>query len=616
MKSIFEILSSLMISFMGSFFILPYVSEFSLRNRLVDNPSKRRINKTPIPRAGGIGVFFGFAITIVILLSLPEIYTYKKSSYSLIFLFLSLTTVTITGFIDDLINLKPKFKLCGQIAASIILFLGDIRLGSSFGLELPLIIDLFSTIFWLILITNAFNLIDGIDGLATGIGIISLLGLIGKFVEQGQHFETLMSFCLLGSCIAFLRYNYHPAKIFLGDCGSHFIGFFLAAFTLLVGKESNNIFGLWVPILSLLIPLIDTMLAVWRRFAKKILSSLFPQDKIKTGVMNADLEHLHHRLLSRGQNMRNTTATLIFTSSVVVLFAILTSHILNKYSFLILSSSAIILLFYIIKTATIEIWDSSKALIYLLEYRKRPHIARATFLFLDSISFIICTFLVFNLTEIEMSFNEITNKFLSIMPKLYISFACLTSLSEFHSRHWHTKKRNRYLLLAISLFTGLTLSFCYLDKELSENPKILFTQGILLFLLTLSSMYFIRLLPPILRRRMALKVINGEMPTQRQDNILIIGKNKEIETFINNKEQILPETSFSTIAGLICENTDQISKIYPTYELNESINKISEIIELLSITKIIVFSGIPNDKIIKMKQTTDNYSIQIENICI
>ncbi len=616
MKIIFEITSITLIGFLSAFFIMPYIAEFSIKNKIIDNPSERRINKKAIPRAGGLGICFGFIVTLVFLLSLPEVIDYNKQEYSLKLFLLALLTITIVGFIDDLLGTKPKIKLAGQIVASIILYLGNVQFGDNFGLSLPFYLNISISIFWLILITNAFNLIDGIDGLATGVAIIAALGIGGTLFHQGQYLETLMLCGLIGSSVGFLRYNYHPAKVFLGDSGSLFLGFTLAAFSLLIGKEANSLFALWVPVLSLIIPILDTALAVWRRFAKKIIKFVFSEEISHGGVMSADLEHLHHRLLSTGRDMRHATATLIFTSCLVVLFALLTSHFINEYKILIFSFSALIILYYIYKTATIEIWDSGRAIVYLLEHKKRPNVARATFLFLDSITFLFALLIVFHLTELNLSSTEINKKFFALAPKIYLSFACFISLSEFHSRHWKTKIRNRYLLLSLALLTSLTLSFCYLSKELSNNPKILFTQGLLLFFLSFSAIYFTRIIPTFLRHLMMQRVLKGKEPSQRQENILVLGSGLELDNFIKNKDFILPEMAFSRLAGIISDDQD-IKYPCPIFALNDSCDTISEIIEQLAINRIIIASeiSIKIQKELLNLSKTGTRNLKLDNLC-
>ncbi len=268
--------------------ITPIVIAISKRLNLVDKPNFRKVHTKPISVMGGTVILFSFLIGIWIG---HPIETEIKP------LIIGAIIMYVLGLVDDIYDLKPYIKLAGQIAAALVVaFYGvtidfiSLPMGTTihFGfLSIPI------TVIWIVAITNAINLIDGLDGLASGVSAIGLITIGFIAILQANIFITMICCVLLGSLIGFLFYNFHPAKIFLGDSGALMIGFIIG-FLSLLGFKNITIIALFFPIVILAVPFIDTLFAMIRR--------------VKKGqhIMQADKSHLHHKLLALGYTHRQT----------------------------------------------------------------------------------------------------------------------------------------------------------------------------------------------------------------------------------------------------------------------------------------------------------------------
>ncbi|HGA1494429.1 TPA: glycosyltransferase family 4 protein [Streptococcus suis] len=323
LKYIMVIITTMVISAIAT----PLVRFLSFKVGAVDNPNARRINKVPMPSAGGLAIFIAF--TLAALWFLPGIVTHVNfhGTYFdyILPLVVASTIIVVTGFIDDVKELTPAPKMLGiVIAASIIWFFTEFHFDSfkiPFGgpfIIFPTWISFFLTVLWIVAITNAVNLIDGLDGLVSGVSIISLttMGIVSYFfLHDSNIFLTLTIFILVAAIIGFLPYNYHPAIIYLGDTGALFIGFMIGVLSL-QGLKNSTAVAVVTPMIILGVPITDTVMAIIRR-------KLSGQK-----ISEADRMHLHHRLLSLGLTHRGT---------VLVIYAIsfifsLTSLLLNVSS--------------------------------------------------------------------------------------------------------------------------------------------------------------------------------------------------------------------------------------------------------------------------------------------
>ncbi len=287
-----KLLEAVSISFLVTFLLVPVIIYIFRKKQIFDEPDRRKIHKRVTPSLGGIGIFLGFGVACAFLIPFNLLVNIK-------FLLGGLTIIFITGVRDDLVPLRPLYKLAGQvIAATMVLFLNKVQLNSFYGLfglgEMHPAIACVITIFTIIVITNSFNLIDGIDGLAGTIATIALLFFGGWFYLTGDLTYALFSFCLLGGTLAFLTFNWEPSKIFMGDTGSLVLGFALAALSIhfidsnfMLSETSPYKFNgsIGTAVCVMIIPLFDTLRVFIIRISQG--RSPFSPDKL----------HIHHLLM-------------------------------------------------------------------------------------------------------------------------------------------------------------------------------------------------------------------------------------------------------------------------------------------------------------------------------
>lgn len=298
-----------LIAFFVSYIITPFIARVGIKENLVDKPGYRKIHRDSIPNLGGIVIFFGFILSILFVVPV-EVKTRGLLAGSVIILLL--------GIVDDIVNLRPKYKFLIQMLPALLLLCYNYQIInefinqqlSLFGIAGYLLYPIL--LFWITGVTNSINLIDGLDGLACGVSVISLatLFLLGLLINGNFVLYNLLIIALLGSMLAFFRYNFYPATMFLGDSGSTFAGYILASTSVLWVIYSGNAMSLFIPLIILLLPIGDTLFAIFRRYITH------------KPIFQADQGHLHHRLLQRGISHHNVVIMLLLLSGVCCLVAI------------------------------------------------------------------------------------------------------------------------------------------------------------------------------------------------------------------------------------------------------------------------------------------------------
>ena len=282
----------------------PLARRIAVRVGAVDYPNARRINKTPIPRMGGIAIFCGIVAAFVVqylgttYLGWPVVLVPSpRLEVNYWLLVLAFLVIFATGLLDDRYSLKPLQKLAGQVLAAVLavvggLVIGDISnpLGGPFvslgWLAYPV------TVIYLVAYTNIINLIDGLDGLAAGISALASLTMFVLSVLAGRLDAAALAIAVVGSSLGFLRYNFHPASIFMGDSGALTLGFALGAVSLLSVTRFAGLTTIIVPLVIAAVPIIDTFSAIVRRLRGHV------------SIGHADCGHIHHRLMAEGFDQR------------------------------------------------------------------------------------------------------------------------------------------------------------------------------------------------------------------------------------------------------------------------------------------------------------------------
>ena len=281
---------------------IPALRRFAYsHNIMMDAPNERKVHKKPIPRIGGIGIALAVLIAIIVGVAAEQDILGGKLLHTT-GIILGGLFIVLLGVLDDIEGLNARWKFSGQIIAASILIVFGIRIRTIHILfwnvtNLPLSVSIFITVFWVLTVTNALNLVDGIDGLAGGIALIASGILCCLAIINGQVSAAIVTISLVGACSGFLRYNYPPASVFMGDCGSMFLGFMLAAASIQF-RYKTSVASILIPITVLAVPLADTFLAIVRR----IWNGRSP--------FHADKEHIHHRLLEIGLSQRHSLIVL------------------------------------------------------------------------------------------------------------------------------------------------------------------------------------------------------------------------------------------------------------------------------------------------------------------
>lgn len=305
----------------------PLCRDAFLRLGIVDHPDgARKLHRRPIPRVGGI------AVAIAYLGALAAVFLSPLSGGAIIghqahlaWRFLPpVGLIFTTGLIDDLIGLKPWQKFLGQFAAAAWAYSVGVRINSISGHSLADWLAASVTVLWLVACTNALNLIDGLDGLAAGIGFLGSVTTLIAALLQGNFGLALVTAPLAGALLGFLRYNYNPASIFLGDCGSLTIGFLLGSFAVLWSQKAATLLGMTAPAIALAVPILDTTLAIVRRFLRR------------QPIFSPDRGHIHHRLLDRGLTQRRAVLLMYAACVCAAALSLIQSFADGRYSALVI----------------------------------------------------------------------------------------------------------------------------------------------------------------------------------------------------------------------------------------------------------------------------------------
>lgn len=322
-----DIAIAFLLAFITAFVITPYTMRVAKKVGAIDIPNERRINKKPMPRLGGLAVISGFFVSIIYLIITMHIENkvdfFGEEQYylKLIGFFLGIIVLGVICFIDDAKSIHPLMKLSGQIIAAVIVIACGVKIENInipfFDNSIPInmILTYLLTIGWIVGITNAINLIDGLDGLSSGVTLISCLSLLIVFSLNGSPIiAVILITALAGSIVGFLPYNFNPAKTYIGDTGSNFLGYSLAVISILGVAKTYTAIVIVAPLIVLGLPIFDTLFAIVRRTIK---------GKSLKAILAPDKGHLHHRLMAKGYTQKQAVLILYGISATLGMFAII-----------------------------------------------------------------------------------------------------------------------------------------------------------------------------------------------------------------------------------------------------------------------------------------------------
>lgn len=322
-----DIVIAFLLAFITAFVITPHTMRLAKRVGAIDIPNDRRVNKKPMPRLGGLAVISGFLVSIIYLLittSLEgKINLFDEENYylKLTGFFIGIVILGIVCYIDDVKGIPSYAKLAAQIVAAIIVVAFGIKIEDisipfiESKIEIGGVFSYILTVCWIIGITNAINLIDGLDGLSSGVTLISCLSLLMVFALNGSPLIAIILItALAGAIVGFLPFNFSPAKTFIGDTGSNFMGFSLAIISILGVAKTYTALVLIAPIIILAMPIFDTLFAIFRRIIKgKSLKAVFKPDK----------GHIHHKLMAKGYTQKQAVLIMYGITAILGMFAVI-----------------------------------------------------------------------------------------------------------------------------------------------------------------------------------------------------------------------------------------------------------------------------------------------------
>ena len=322
-----DIAIAFLLAFITTFVVTPHTMRLAKKVGAIDIPNDRRVNKKPMPRLGGLAVIAGFVVSIIYLFITTSIEgklnLFGEENYYLkmIGFFLGALILGLVCYVDDVKGVPSWVKLTAQIIASIIVVACGIKIEN---ISIPftegkiIMGDIFSyilTVCWIVGITNAINLIDGLDGLSSGVTLISCLSLLMVFALNGSPLIAIVLItALAGALVGFLPFNFSPAKTFIGDTGSNFMGFALSIISILGVAKTYTALVLIAPIIILAMPIFDTLFAIFRRLIKgKSIKAVFKPDK----------GHLHHKLMAKGYTQKQAVLIMYGITAILGMFAVI-----------------------------------------------------------------------------------------------------------------------------------------------------------------------------------------------------------------------------------------------------------------------------------------------------
>lgn len=308
MLDLLQLTIAFIISFVATLLLVFPIKKFAVKIGAMDVPDHRKVHKEPTARLGGLAIFLGVCISLIYL---------RPTNDYFMEIIIGAIIIVVTGILDDKFQIRPIIKLAGQLLAAGVVISGGLVIER---ITIPFLgivhLEGFSvviSILWIVGIANAINLIDGLDGLASGVTTIALSSILVMAVTDHRVLVIYLCVILIGSNLGFLYHNFHPAKIYMGDTGSMFLGYMVAVISILGLFKNVTLFSFVIPIIVLALPIFDTLFSIVRRVING------------EGIMMPDKSHIHHQLLAAGFSHRNTVLLLYAFSSTFGLLAILFS---------------------------------------------------------------------------------------------------------------------------------------------------------------------------------------------------------------------------------------------------------------------------------------------------
>ena len=351
--------------------------------KMIDEPRGRHRHDHPIPCGGGAAIWLAFFAVMLLLMAYTAFTGWPQAGEIRNFLrYFSLPSaiILIVGLLDDRFELRSVVKLFFQIVTGLIFYFEGCGISLLFGCTLPPVLSLIFTVMWCVIIINAFNLIDGLDGVAAGLAAISAFLLAAwSFISGDNGAMVVILLCFSMSNLGFLRYNFSPARIFMGDTGSMFIGLFFAYISMQYSTKSITFTALLVPLAAVGVPIFDVFLAVWRRAWRKYISR-----NCESNIMQGDHDHLHHRILKE-TGKTGKTALIIYGLAIGLSLLAMTTEFLRTSFPTLVFVVVLVAIFAMIRYSNIELYDTLSSVVKGVDVPHRNFLVAAIHPALDAL---------------------------------------------------------------------------------------------------------------------------------------------------------------------------------------------------------------------------------------
>ena len=451
-------------AFLIGYVLTPVFREVMRACGMVDVPSARRINKVPTPRGGGVAVFLAVSISIAayMLLSNEPLLPNLPNAVAWRMMVLSGALVAV-GLVDDKFGIPPLAKLAGQVVVALGAFFWC---GAGFRsvamlAGMPASLDCVLTVLWIIGAINAFNLIDGLDGLAAGLALIAAVGMGGALAFIGSPQSMLVYCAFAGACLAFLRYNFNPASVFLGDSGSMYIGFVLSTLPLLMKSGDSLFVSLGVPLLTMGVPIFDTSLAIVRRSIRAALSREEKgKDEGNSHVMQPDTDHLHHRILRQFASQKKAAFALYGLAAFFVAVGIGALALRDRAAGLFIIAFVVAVVIVVRDMKRVELWDAGRLLNAVVrdrdvKVRRRNALLSTPFYVASDVLLLVFAWFF---ASIALSLKVTPHAIHSRMPLVVVPVFFALVLCRAYTTVWGRARISNFLRLGAAVAAGMLVS--------------------------------------------------------------------------------------------------------------------------------------------------------------
>ena len=597
-----------------SFLLTPLVKRISRRFGVLDLPGERKIHERPIPRLGGLAIFVGFNVVLVVSSRFDFFYFpvdfLKEINFG--WLFVASTIVLGLGAVDDFRRMPPGIKFFFQIVAGLIVALFCPRIdviSLPFGTLKLGIASIPATVLWVVAITNAINLLDGLDGLAAGTSLIVCIAMFGISLINQNVGMALVAVILAGSILGFLRYNFHPASIFLGDSGAYFLGFTLSVLALLSGLKGTTTFALLIPILALGLPIMDTILSMLRRLLKSLhIMEVDPEKNVVKffyldgwSMFRADRSHIHHRLLQLGFTQGKAVMLLYGVSLIFGGVALSSFYFRNLNQALLITTIGIAAYVGIRKLGYKEVQVlSNGALLPLFDV---PVVNRRILrVFVDMAIISLCYYLAF-LLRFEGEFGQVKNYYLTTLPLVLTTKTIVFHFAGLYRGAWRYTNINDLMRMVKAVVLGSIASALLLwiipgIGVISRAALVIDFNLLLFFVVGARSSFRI------------LEYLNATRNHNGGRNVLIYGVGKSganaLREFIHN-----PILGLNPV-GFIDDDLRNQGKQVNGYPVLGTLNSLENVVKKNSISEVILsITDFPKEKLERLSQICSFHQIPL-----